>query len=242
MAGLHRIRTKDEAWAKPEHVTEVSIPIDKSVHEFRFTRNWFRNRNQTTFSTFLPPKFDGSTPVKIIQIGVFEGMDLVWQMQNTLRHPDSKAFAIDPWLETTKLDHAAMDEVHERAIWNLRPYRSKVQIHRGLSQDVLSTAVKAGRLAGVKNGTWDMVVIDGDHRSEAVVKDATLALQLVRPGGWLLFDDVRTQQKKVDEVEVGLRKFLDTWGDSVKQVWSHRFCECYEKVGDDSSDAEQEGN
>lgn len=223
----YRLLTKDEAWLNPSPLTEQSIPIDKSVHEFKFTRNWFKNRNQCTFSTFFPLFFDGTKPVNLIQIGVFEGMDLVWQMQNTLRHPDSKAFAVDPWLATSKLDQQAMDEVHDRAIWNLRPYRSKVQVHRGLSQDVLSTAVKAGRLAGIKNGKWDIAIIDGDHRSEAVIKDATLALQMVRPGGWLLFDDTRTQTPKRDEVEVGLLKFLKTWGDGLSIVFSHRFCDCY---------------
>jgi hypothetical protein len=221
------ILNKDEAWAQPAPLKEISTPIDYAAHEFRFTRNWFRNRNQCTFSTFLPLMFSGHEPVKMIQIGVFEGMDLIWQMQHTLRHPESFAFAIDPWEKTTKLDQKHMDEVHERALWNLRKYKGKYQVHRGYSQDILQAAVKAGRLAGIRNGSWDLVVIDGDHRAEAVLRDATLALQLVKPGGYLLFDDVRTQVPKKDEVDVGVSRFLETWGGQLTLWWSHRFCDCY---------------
>lgn len=236
----HRIRTKAEAWVDPPADLLRNTPIDQTEHQFEFTRSWFRNRNQTTFSTFLPPKFDGSRPVRLIQIGVFEGADLVWQFQNTLRHPDSFAFAIDPWAATTKLDQQTMDKVAARAASNLRPWKKKLQLHRGFSQDILAAAVKAGRLAGVRSGFWDIVVIDGDHRADAVQRDATLAMQLLKPGGWLLFDDVRTQVPKKDEVEVGLRRFLDVWGGSLELAWSHRFCECYELRVDDYESSESD--
>ena len=52
---------------------ERSIPIDYSQHDFQFTRAWFKKRNQSTFSSFLLPKFDGSSPINMVQIGVFEG-------------------------------------------------------------------------------------------------------------------------------------------------------------------------
>lgn len=236
----HRIWTKEEAWADPPGIPLKNIDIDRSGHEFQFTRRWFKLRNQTTFSTFLPPKFDGTKPVKLIQIGVFEGMDLVWQMQNTLRHPESYAFAIDPWMATTKLDAEHMEATYQRARHNLRPYRAKVQIFRGYSQRVFAAAVQHGQLSGIPVGEWDIVIIDGDHRKDAVIQDATYALQLVKPGGWLLFDDVRCQTPKKDEVEAGLRAFLDQHGDSVELAWSHRFCDCYEVKIEDYESSESD--
>ena len=66
---------------------EKNIPIkNPRPRKMHFTRSWFRSRNQVTFSTFLPQRFNGKRPVRMIQIGVFEGMDLAWQFQNTLVH------------------------------------------------------------------------------------------------------------------------------------------------------------
>lgn len=226
----HKILSKAEAWASVPKEEERFTPVDKTAHQFQFTRNWFHNRNCCTFSTFFPREFDGTKPVRLIQIGVFEAMDLVWQLQNTLRHPNSRVFAVDPWVATTKLDQEYMEGVHDRAIWNLRPYREKVVVHRGYSQQALRDGLRAKRLAGVPTGHWDIVIIDGDHNAPAVLEDAELALQLVRVGGWLVFDDVRNQQPKKDHVEAGLRKFLDIHEHEVEPVWSHRYCECFRKV------------
>ncbi len=200
---------------------------------YEFTRPWFRRRNQATFSTFLPPKFDGSFPIKILQIGVFEGADLCWQMENTGSHPDSRAVGIDPWKETKSLKGPGipietMEKVRERAIKNVSHFGSKVELIRGYSQEILRPDVitAASRLA-----PYDLVVIDGDHRASAVYEDGINALRLTKPGGWILFDDVRTAQRKEDHVIDGLKAFLEDYGDQLTQVWSYRFCECYEVDG-----------
>src|SRR3990167_1673824 len=123
---VFEILSSDQAFAKVPN--EVSIPIDTTQHDFQFTRHWFRNRNQATWSTYLKPMFGDGRPVRMIQIGVFEGADLVWCCQNLLTHPDSKALAIDPWLETTKLDQTYMTAVENRARHNLLPWSKKVSI------------------------------------------------------------------------------------------------------------------
>ncbi len=223
----HEIVDKETAFkARP---TDVVIPIDRSG--MHFTRRWFVYRNQCTFSTHLPPKFVGS-PVKMIQIGVFEGMDLAWQMQNVLTHPDSLAVGIDPWDATTKLDQKTMDEVRERAHSNLSRYGDKVKLIRGYSQKVLDDALLDGELFGVKTGQWDYIIIDGDHDKDPVLVDAENSLELVKIGGWLVFDDVRNRIPKKDHVKDALELFLrpDYHGDRVIHVWSHRFCDCYERI------------
>jgi hypothetical protein len=200
-----------------------------------FTKNWFRQRNQTTFSTFLPKQFDGTKPVKMIQIGVYEGMDLVWQMQHVLKHPDSFAVAIDPWLAEefgVEWTQEICDALQERATHNLSHYGKKVELIHGYSQVILSAAVDAGEFMGVKTGEWDYIIIDGDHNKDMVLVDAVNAYELVRPGGWLVFDDVRNFGWKKDHVIDALDVFLDPdhHGKKVKLVWKHRFCDCYEKL------------
>jgi len=77
---------------------EVSmIDTEQTKHDFRFTRNWFRRRNQATFEEYVLPMWAGK-PITYLEIGVYEGQSLTWMMQNVLTHPDSRAVGIDPWL------------------------------------------------------------------------------------------------------------------------------------------------
>lgn len=226
-----------DPFAKLEN--EQSVPIDKTQHDFQFTRKWFRNRNQTTFSTFLLPKFRGRRrrrkPVYLLQIGVYEGMDLVWQMQHIIsNHPDSRALGVDPWL-SPKMDRRgkSMDEVELRARHNLTPYREQIELRRGLSQEILPQIIKTPTQvlgALLPPGFWDLIVVDGDHNAAAVEQDAKNAVELAKVGGWIVFDDVRNRVRKKNHVKQGVEKFLQEQGDRVKLVWQHRHCDCYEKV------------
>ena len=212
--------TNKEAFAPVEN--EKNIPLDFSKHNFQFTRNWFRNRNQRTWASFILPRFQKIRPLKVIQIGIFEGYDLCWLLEHVLRHKKSSVLAIDPWLATTKLNQEQMDACFERAKHNLSPWKDKVQIVRGLSQDVLSECRG--------DGTYDLAVIDGDHNSEPVLRDAINCLRLLKPGGLLVFDDVRNKSPKKDHVIDGLRKFLEIHEKDVKLVFQHRYCDGFEKI------------
>ena len=209
---------------------EMMIPIDMSQHDFRFRRRWFHLRNCCTFSTFLLPQYKKDKPWNILTIGVFEGAQEVWLMQNILCHPESRLFCIDPWAATTKLDRQFMEECRENALHNLKPWEDQVTLIRGFSQDVLKDAGENGGLLGIPNGAWDLIIIDGDHNADPVYQDAVGCLAMVKPGGWLLFDDVRNQVPKKDHVQAGLEHWLEDYGDMVDFVWSHRFCDCYEKL------------
>jgi len=169
----------------------------------------------------------------MIQIGVFEGMDLVWCLQNILGHPDSRVLAVDPWLPTRKLDEAKMEEVYGNAKHNLRSWRDQVKIERGLSLEVVSKYLAepfehAGKV--IQPGDWDLVVIDGDHTRGAVYDDAVMSYELLRNDSWMVFDDVRNRVDKKDHVYDGLSDFVDDYEDGVELSWQHRYCDTYRKV------------
>jgi hypothetical protein len=54
----------------------------------------------------------------------------------------------------------------------------------------------------------------------------------MKPGGWMLFDDVRNQgaDNRRDHVKQGLQMFLTEVGEGVQLAWEHRYMECYEKA------------
>ena len=227
MSALSDTKAVVKAEVFERHLDEVSISIKG---RFEFSRKWFRSRNQSTFSTFLPPQFPPDKPYNMIHIGVFEGADLIWLFQNLLCHEDSRVLAIDPWAATRKLSQEKMDVVYARARRNLKPWHGKLTLARGLSQDVLSMMTDAiVRGKNIATGEWDLIVIDGDHVADAVYEDAVSALKLCRPGGWLLFDDVRNRTNKKDHVYHGIIGWLLEYGNEVELVWANRFMNCYEK-------------
>jgi len=198
-------------------------------HELRFTKRWFLNRNLPTFRELIYPLWSGKSML-YLEVGVYEGMSLIWMMQYVLTHPDSRAIGVDPWLMSTKLDGAHMEAVRERAFHNLLPWRDRCELVRGNSSEVLRKMLRRQGWLGVRRDSVDLCMIDGDHHGLLVLDDARLCLQLVKPGGWIVFDDVENDRKKREHVKQGLEMFLKESGDRVKQLWKHRYMEAFEKL------------
>lgn len=238
--------TAEEAFRPLPNEKKIPLISAGGHHNFEFTRRWFLSRNLSTWSNFIFPHFvrgeaTDTPPLNVIQIGVFEGMDLLWLLQHVLTHPDSRALAVDPWLATTKLDQEYMDGVMLRARKNLSPWAKKAHLWRGKSDEVLSvfTSMPSNisnencpNVCGtvIRPGEWDLAIIDGDHNADAVFVDAQLCLRLLKPGGWLVFDDVRNRTPKKDHVQQGLDQFLAGHEHLVTFEWAHRYCDCYSKL------------
>lgn len=213
-----------QAWYTPDGAR--NIPIDTSQHDFKFTETWFADRNQETYSTFLPTRFPNDKPWRVLLIGIWEGMDLVWLLQNILGHPESHVTAVDAWLAAGKVSQERMDAVYAAALDNMQPWRTmvyqpkKLIIHRGMSQDILLHLERG----------YDLAIIDGDH-GKGVYPDACNSFRLLKPGGWMLFDDVRRGKthSQLGPVSRGLKKFLEHYGRHVDFLWAHRFMNAYAK-------------
>ncbi len=220
--------SREEAFEPVED--EVKIEIDKSKYKFRFTRNFFSRRNLSTWSTFFPKKFNNKNPINMIQIGVFEGADLVWCLQNILGHYRSRIVAIDTWMESgSKMDQKCMVKAYDTVKLNLNPWRKQIEIIRGRSQDELKKLIKDGILVHdvpILKRQWDLIVIDGDHSAKSVYIDAIQSFKLIRKGGWMVFDDYHNRITKKHHVQEGVKKFVDDYEDFLKLEWCNRHCVC----------------
>ncbi len=209
---------------------------DRSDYDFKFTRNWFRNRNLSTFRDYIYPHWSGRNIV-YLEIGVFEGMSLVWMMQHILTSEGSRSVGIDPWLITSKISAERMREVMDRAHHNLLPWRRTGALNTNQKRCTLIQANSGEALirmnrkgyAGIKKGTVDLCMIDGNHKSGATLDDARLCWPLLKTGGWLLFDDVENDKEKIHHVKEGLDMFLDEIGNEAKFLWEHKYMEAFEK-------------
>jgi len=84
--------------------------------------------------------------------------------------------------------------------------------------------------AGFGRNSVDIAMIDGAHHDLLAWSDARMVLPLMKPGGWMLFDDVENDQSKGDRhVKAGIECFLKEHGSDVEFLWKHRYMECYRR-------------
>jgi len=189
-----------------------------------FSRRWFINRNLGDFSENIPDDWAGK-PVKYLEIGCFEGMSLCWMHQHILTHPDSHSIGVDPWLMTRKLSSEKMEEVYQQALANTKDY--PCQLVRGSSDEVLGKMAGKGGYEGVQKNSLDICMIDGNHRQHAVLFDAQMVFKLMKPGGWIIFDDVRNSSRKSNHVLDGIRLWREADDPAIEMVWRGKFADCY---------------
>lgn len=204
---------------------------------FEFTRNWFLSRNGDTFRRYVHPEWSGRQNLLYLEIGCWEGMSLVWMMQRVLTDLTCRAVGVDPWLMTTKVSGEAMEEVMRRARRNLsewtgstalgRSAEKRCTLIRGNSAEVLRRMVGRKGYVGVGPGTVDLAMVDGNHNALGVLDDLLLTYKLLKPGGWIMCDDVENDIPKADHVKEGLSMFLSR--QPMEFVFKHRYMECYRK-------------
>ncbi len=212
----------------------------KNLKEYKFTRHWFRRRNMQTFIDKVHPMFAGK-PIVYLELGVFEGMSMVWVLQHILTHSQSRAVGIDPWLMSEKFSHEDMQSVKSRAHLNVvtqtaHPNRAfsadgfpKELLIQANSAEILRRMVRKSGFGGISKSTVDLSLVDGNHNALAVWDDARLVLQLLKPGGVMMFDDVENDVPKKDHVKEGVELFLQEAKDAVKFLWKDRHMEAYVK-------------
>lgn len=212
-----------------EHAHELEGVLGEPVAEppgkrppGEYTRTWFTARNRATFVEYIHPAWAGK-PCRYLELGVFEGMALAWMLQNVLTHPDARAVGVDPWLPlcTPDFQEDTMHNVWRRARNNTAEwrYQAKCELIRMTSTEYLRGVVKT-------DARFDIIMIDGGHYSYLVAGDAHLAIQCLKPCGWLLFDDVENVKPKQDHVKEGIDMFRAAHPEA-KQLWKHKFMEAY---------------
>lgn len=206
-------------------------------HTFQFTRSWFLNRNLETFKELVLPEWVGK-PITYLELGVFEGMSLVWMLQHVLTHPDAKAVGVDPHLMTTKLSEETMHQVMQRAIGNTAPWTTthygrdvpNCKLIRGNSAEVLRLMLRNRHgYMGIKAESVDLCMVDGDHNALGVLDDCRLVWRLLKPGGWMICDDYFNDKPKTHHVEEG----VDTWKSetsNAEELWKSDYMICYRKA------------
>jgi predicted O-methyltransferase YrrM len=139
----------------------------------------------------------GVAEARGLEIGCFEGSSTIWFLENVLTHPDSRMACIDVF--TPEIE-ANFDHNVKRS--GLGPRLVK---HKGYSQDVLRT---------LPYESFDFVYIDGCHLASCVMTDAVLSWDLLRAGGFMIFDDylLKANAPPSERPQVGVDAFIEAFG------------------------------
>ena len=140
--------------------------------QFRLANNWFQ---------FIPRV---QSSIEYLEIGTFYGANLISVSETYAKHPDSKLYCVDPWIDYEdypdfKERQASIFETFSKNISNT-PVPEKFVINRGFSNSIVPT---------FEDRKFDIIYIDGNHEPEYVLEDAVLCFRKLKVGGYMIFDD-----------------------------------------------------
>ena len=149
--------------------------------QYSFTTDWMSGRVED-WRRYLG-KFAGQAGVKMLEIGSYEGRSAVWFLENILTHPTSRLVCVDVFYDPRRelrFDHNI----------KLSGAAAKVDKRRGKSETILHRLEKT---------LFDLIYVDGCHEAPAVMLDAMLSWELLKPGGILIFDDYEWEPTRPPE-------------------------------------------
>lgn len=170
------------------------LALESRQYQFRY--DWFTH-NIPIWQKHLKP-FAHKPGLAILEIGSFEGMASCWLLDYILTEQSAKITCIDMYFQ----DNFDFNVAQTGAL-------AKVTKLMGNSHEILPT---------LKSQHYDIVYIDGSHLADDVRKDATLAWNLVKDGGLIIFDDyewIDLQQPEIQQPKHGINAFLN---DYIKQI------------------------
>lgn len=162
-----------------EHTTDAVkalLPVGYSGNVYRLSSNW---------SQVIPLP---TTACKILEIGCYHGANVCSLMKTYATHEKSEIHCVDPWC-----DYEGYSEYKEKQPTNYSIFLNnvaklnprdihKLYLYRALSEDAIPK---------FQDASFDIIFIDGNHETKYILEDAVLSFKKLKPGGWIIFDDMQ---------------------------------------------------
>ncbi len=187
--------------------------------------------------SYLPEGFDGnvynlsykwlniipkpSGPYKIMEIGAYQGANVCSLMKTYAEHEGSEVHCVDPWFNYDGYREYQREQTTNyskflRNIGKLSPKDiQKIYIHRNISQKIIPR---------FDDEMFDLIYIDGNHHRTYILEDAVHAFRKLKPGGWMIFDDMHDKEV-LNDVNSFMNSFGPSFSQSLMAPWSHLLCQ-----------------
>jgi predicted O-methyltransferase YrrM len=159
-------------------------------------------------------RYVGQPGVRALEIGSFEGRSTVWLLENILTHETAHIDCIDTFEGSFEHRGIDLENLHVRFLMNISPYRDKVSVYIGTSQEIL-------RDRWLTLGPYDLIYIDGSHKAADVLEDAVLSFRLLKIGGLMIFDDYAWNgggPTEFDNPKRGVDAFYHAYANQLKRA------------------------
>lgn len=145
---------------------------------------WF-NRVRGEFSRAALPL--AGKPITYVEVGCWAGAASEWMCRNVLTSPDSRAYGIDPYIQSEMRRRHPAEAIKAEAA-------DRVREVVGDRWRWLYEKSSAGlrRLRGtIGDDSIDLLYLDGIHEAYGVVQDFVLAWPMLKVGSVVIFDDIK---------------------------------------------------
>ena len=165
---------------------------------YRYSIDW------TTVNTDSWKKYLGNLAgrpgARGLEIGCFEGRSTLWFLENVLTHPETRTACIDVFT----------DEIEANFDHNVKvsTQGNRVIKYKGYSQDILRK---------LEYDSFDFVYIDGCHLASCALTDAVLSWDLLRAGGFIIFDDygLKINEPPSQRPKTAIDAFIEAFADQI---------------------------
>lgn len=170
-----------------------------------FEGRYYNKNPGKNWSTFIPIR---NAQINYLEIGVSDGGNVIHMANSYCKHPDSKIYCVDPWMDYDEYPEYKGLQEKGWITFNKNIQKSgslsKFIVKRGLSGDVVPT---------FDNGFFDLIFVDGNHETEYVYTDGKMAFDKVKSGGHIVFDDYHPEWPQTMK---GIDMFLDEYNSKIK--------------------------
>lgn len=157
-----------------------------------------------------------ATPIACLEIGSWQGISSAWLLDRVVAPRGGSLTCIDTfegssehqsWLHTLDM---SVEEFFDHNI-AATGHADLCRKRKGRSQSVMLQMM---------NEHFDFIYIDGAHEARYVIQDALLCWRVLRPGGYLLFDDLdfRFPEHPEQDTAKAIDAFLAWFSDELSVV------------------------
>jgi len=150
--------------------------------------------------------FPTDRPINYCEIGVLYGANLLRFAELFGSHPDTKLYAVDPWLNYDLYPEyeGKMTTIYDTFIENINnsSYLNKIIIKRDFSHNIMPK---------FDDNLFDIIYIDGNHEKGFILKDAIMSYEKLKNEGYIIFDDLNWKTIQDD-----VHEFLKMYEDKVE--------------------------
>ncbi|MBV8888022.1 MAG: class I SAM-dependent methyltransferase [Chroococcidiopsidaceae cyanobacterium CP_BM_RX_35] len=181
---------------------------------YQFTQDWF-SWNIPVWKQYLKHFID-IPDLNILEIGSWEGRSTCWLLDNIMIHDSHRITCVDTFegsVEHQIYDFSYIRTIEERFDFNILKTGGVEKVKKivGTSNEIMRN---------LSLNYYDVIYIDGSHVASDVLEDAVLAWQLLKIGGYMIFDDYpfAFAQNPTWNTRIGVDAFITTFNDKLRMI------------------------